>query len=107
MTTKVDGTNGVIQNYDYQVFTTGFTYTFSEYQVLLINPAGTLATGSVTMPLAPSDGMTVKITTTQTITALTINNNTGQSIVGAATTLAANASVSYIYRQANATWYPF
>ena len=67
---KLDGTNGLIQQYDYQVLTTGFSYTFAAgTQVLVINPAGTLATGTITMPAAPADGMTITFSSTQTITA--------------------------------------
>ncbi len=107
MPVKVDGTNGVLQAYDFQVFSTGFAYTFPAGTTSLIAaPAGTLATGTITMPLSPSDGMVVSIATTQEITALTINGNTGQSIGGTQTTLmAANSSVDFVYRQANATWY--
>jgi hypothetical protein len=50
--------------------------------------------------------MTTTITTTQQITALTINANTGQSIVGGgAIQLNANTSRQYLYRAANTTWY--
>jgi hypothetical protein len=107
MTIKVDGTNGVLQAYDYQVLTTGFSYTFAAgVQVLLAVPAGTLATGTVTMPSTPADGMNITITSTQEITALTVNANTGQSIVGGgAVSLAANGSRTFVYRLANTTWY--
>lgn len=108
MTLKVDGTNGVLQAYDYQVLTTGFSYTFAAgTQTLFMNPAGTLATGTVTMPASPADGMTITFSSSQEVTALTVAANTGQSIVaGGAVTLAKNASLSYTYRLANTTWYP-
>lgn len=107
MTLKVDGTNGVLQAYDYQVLTTGFNYTFAAgVQLLLAVPAGTLATGTVTMPASPVDGMNITITSTQQITALTVNANTGQSIVGGgATLLSAGGSQTFVYRLANTTWY--
>ena len=106
MTTKIDGTNGVLQAYDYQVLTTGFTYTFvAGTQVLVIVPAGTLATGTITMPPAPADGMTIRFSSSQIITALTVNANTGQNIVSAVTTLAAGGGAVYIYRLLNTTWY--
>lgn len=107
MTVKLDGTNGLLQNYDYQVPTTGFSYTFSTANVLLMNPAGTLATGTITTPASPVDGMTITIQTTKQITALTLTANTGQSISSGATSLGANASVSYIYRLASTTWFPY
>ena len=109
MTLKVDGTNGVLQAYDYQVLTTGFSYTFAAgTQTLVINPAGTLATGTITMPASPVDGMVITITSTQPITTLTVNANTGQSINnGGALGLAAGGSLSYVYRLTGTTWQPF
>jgi hypothetical protein len=105
---KLDGTNGLIQQYDYQVLTTGFSYTFaSGTQTLVANPAGTLATGTITMPAAPADGMVIWITTTQQIVALTVNGNTGQTVVSKVTSLAPNQAVAYLYRSSNTTWYPF
>jgi hypothetical protein len=106
MVAKVDGTNGLLQAYDYQVLTTGFTYTFAAgTQLLLAVPAGTLATGTVTMPASPADGMNITITSTQQITALTVNGNTGQSIVGGTTSVSAGGSQTFVYRLANTTWY--
>jgi len=107
MPTKIDGTNGVIQAYDFQALTTGFSYTFAAgTQTLVMNPAGTLATGTITMPAAPADGMTITITTTQQITALTIAGNSGQSIGGTQVALmAANSALSFVYRLTNTTWY--
>lgn len=107
MTTKIDGNSGVLQSYDFQVLTTGFSYTFaSGITTLIAAPAGTLATGTITMPGSPADGMVVTITTTQEITALTIAGNTGQSIGGSQVSLmAANSSLSFVYRQSNTTWY--
>ena len=107
MPTKIDGNNGVLQSYDFQVLTTGFSYTFATgITTLIAAPAGTLATGTITMPGSPADGMEITITTTQEITALTINGNTGQSIGGTQTTqMPANSALSFVYRQSNTTWY--
>jgi hypothetical protein len=107
MTISLNGTNGLIQAYDYQVLTTGFSYTFAAgTQVLVINPAGTLATGTITMPAAPSDGMTITVESTQQVTALTMSGN-GGTIVGAATQLIPNQPLSWVYRSTGTTWYPF
>jgi len=108
MTVKIDGTNGLLQAYDYQVLTTGFSYTFAAgTQVLVAVPAGTLATGTITMPSAPADGMVITIQSSQQITALTLNANTGQSLVGTAVQISPNAPLSWVYRLTNTTWYPF
>jgi len=107
MAVLLNGTNGLIQAYDYQTPTTGFSYTFvAGTQTLVMNPAGTLATGTITMPASPSDGMTITISTTQQITALTLSGNTGQTIVGGVNSLAATQAVSFIYRSANTSWFP-
>lgn len=84
---------------------TGFTLTFGNSQsYLALNPAGTLATGTVTLAPAPSDGAKECIFTTQTITSLTVSANTGQSINNAVTTLSANTGVCYLYSASNTTW---
>jgi hypothetical protein len=106
MTIAISGTNGLLQAYGYLVPTTGFAYTFAAgTQNLVMNPAGTLAAGTITMPATPADGMTIRFSTSQTITALVVAANTGQSIVSAVTTLAAGGGAVYIYRLSNPTWY--
>jgi hypothetical protein len=93
---------------DYQVLTTAFAYTFpANTQVLIINPAGALATGTITMPASPSNGMTITVESTQEVTALTLNGNTGQTVIGKPVQLIPNQPLSWIYRASNTTWYPF
>lgn len=89
---------------DYQVPLTGFNITPIAGKTLL-NPAGTLATGTITMPSSAFDGVMVKVSTTQTITSLTVSAATGQSINNAVTTLTAGGRLAYIYRAADKTWY--
>lgn len=107
MTLALSGTNGLLQNYDYQTPTTGFSYTFTAFNTLVMNPAGTLATGTITLPAAPVDGMVITFSSTQTITALTVSANTGKTINNAVTTLSAGQSASYVYRAASTAWFPF
>lgn len=100
--------HNVILNSDtsYQTPLTGFTITVSNTTgTLVLDPAGTLASGTITMPTSPTDKQIVRISSTQTITALTVSANTGQTIKGAVTTLAANGFASWIYRSTNTTWY--
>jgi len=107
MTAKIDGTNGLLQSYDYQVPVTGFTYTFAAgTQVLVMNPAGTLATGTITMPALPADGMTITFSSSQQITALTMAGN-GATVSNGITALAAGQAMAYIYRAASTTWFPY
>lgn len=90
---------------------TGFNYAIpapvSQNQWILIQPAGALATGTVTLPLntATPDGTEVTISTTQDITALTIAINGAAQIYGTITTLEAGAAVTFRYYQASNSWY--
>lgn len=70
---------------------------------LILEPTGA-ETGTITLPAAPSDGQIVQIFTTQTLT-LTLSVVSGQTIVGGVTTLAANASVAYIFDAATSAWH--
>jgi len=85
---------------------TGFNNTISNPTTYyIVEPAGTLATGTIKMPATPVDEQVVTITSTQIITALTHSPNTGQTLKGALTTIAANGNASWIYRTANTAWY--
>jgi hypothetical protein len=64
---------------------------------LVLNPAGTLATGTVTFPTNPIDGQRLTITSTQTQTAITLTAGTGDTINNAVTALVANTPVTYRY----------
>ena len=94
-------------SYSKQVPTTGFAVVIPDaVQRLLLDPAGTLATGTITMPAAPQDGQLCRISSTQDVTALTHSPNAGQTLKGALTSLAANMpGGEWIYVAANSTWY--
>jgi hypothetical protein len=108
MTAKIDGTNGVLQSYDYAApATSTYSYTFpAGAQTLILVPSGTLTSATITMPGAPADGMVITLSSSQQITALTLQGNAGQSISSAPTYLPAKGVVSYVYRLASTTWYP-
>lgn len=92
--------------YSYQAPSTGFTITLGNTTWhTIIDPAGTLATGAITMPAAPVDGQIVDIRFTQIVTALTINPNSGQSVKGSPTSTAVGAQYTAIYRATGTTWY--
>lgn len=90
---------------------TGFNVTVptpvSEQQWMILQPAGTLATGTITLPLNTGvpDGTQVLITSTQTITAFTLALNGASAIFGNVTTLTAGAAVCYRFYQATNSWY--
>ena len=69
----------------------------SEQQWMLLQPAGTLATGTITLPLNTGvpDGTTVLITSTQEISSLTIALNGATAIYGAVTALGAGCAAVY------------
>ena len=71
---------------------------------LIITPAGTIATGTIVMPAAPSDKQVVIVNTTQEITTLTLDGN-GNTIVGGLTTMLANAYFRLKYDTVNSIWY--
>lgn len=84
---------------------TGFSYTFGNTQSFIALTQGTpLTAGTITLAAAPSDGDNACLFTSSAITTLTLSANTGQTINNAVTTLAANASVCYLYSAANLTW---
>ena len=90
---------------------TGFNVTVptpvSEQQWMIIQPAGTLATGTITLPLNTGvpDGTQVLVTTTQIITSFTLALNGAAASFGAPTTLAANAFFTMRFYQATNSWY--
>jgi len=79
----------------------------SEAQWMLLQPAGTLASGTITLPLNTGvpDGTTVLITSTQEITSLTIALNGATALFGAVTTLAAGSATEIRYYQPTNSWY--
>lgn len=94
------------QSYTYNVPIAGFTLTIGAgVQQLILNPAGVLATGTITMPAAPADGFIVTISSTQVVTALTLNPNSGQTLATATTALAAATAVRYIYISSVTKWF--
>jgi hypothetical protein len=79
----------------------------SQQQWMLIQPAGTLATGTVTLPLNTQtpDGTEVLITTTQQITAFTLAPNGAAAAYGDPSTLAAEDFFRMRFVQATNSWY--
>ena len=78
--------------------TNGFSYTVPDQQLFTaLTPAGTLATGTVTLPRNVPQGSRVQVMSTQEITSLTVAVPAGYSLAGAtASTLAANATAAWI-----------
>lgn len=73
-----------------------------------LNPAGTLAAGTIVLPPTTVDGKLVTIYSTQTITGLTLSTSNGATFAPAAiTTLTANTNVGYVYSLSGNVWHRF
>ena len=79
----------------------------SNDQWMLLQPASSLATGTITLPLNTGvpDGTSVLITTTQEITSLTIALNGASAIYGGVTSLASGSATTLRFYQATNSWY--
>ncbi len=87
---------------------TGATVAMSAGEAFqIIDPAGTLAALTVTLPPSPVDGQIAGFSTSQELTALTLTAPGGATVAGAPTTLLLGGATRFIYRAANTTWYPY
>lgn len=79
----------------------------SEQQWVLLQPAGTLATGTLTLPLNTTtpDGTEVLVTTTQQITTFTLGVNGAAAAYGAPVTLSAEDFFRMRFYAATNSWY--
>lgn len=79
----------------------------SEQQWMLLQPASTLASGTITLPLNTGvpDGTQLLVTSTQEITILAISLNGAAAASGAPTTLAAGGFFTLRFYQATNSWY--
>lgn len=90
---------------------TGFSISIpspvAQDQWIILQPAGALASGTLTLPLNTStaDGTEVLITTTQTISALTVNANGASNVFGSPTALAGGAGVRLRFYASTNSWY--
>lgn len=87
----------------YSAPTTGSTVTVnsSGNVKLLLNPAGTLATLTVTFPSSPSDGDMVQVGCSQIVTALTMN---GGTIIGALGSFAVGGAGTWVFSATGSNW---
>jgi hypothetical protein len=97
-----------VSAYSYQTPLTGFTITIPNgVGSLILNPAGTLATGQITLPLPTVDGWIVRISSSQTITTLTVVTQAGYGLSNAPTTLSAGSPIGFqaVATAASPTWF--
>ena len=73
---------------------------------VILKPTGTLVSKAIKLPDNPANGLFITFLCTENITTVNWAIGAGASaIVGAPTTLAANAPVSFRYRGEDTTWY--
>ena len=85
---------------------TGFTYKFgnSDSQIVLTHSA-TIASGTVTLAAAPSDGAEECLYAQNQVTSLVVaKGDSAQTLNNAVTTIAALAKVCYLYTLSTNTW---
>jgi hypothetical protein len=96
------------KSYSYSTPTTGTTVALATgTETAVINPAGTLAALTVTLPACTSgyDGSIARYSSSQTITTLTLTATSG-SVSNAPTSLAAGSGHAMVCRGTNTTWFP-
>lgn len=90
-----------ILNRQYEAPAEGATVTvLPTTHVLMLNPAGPLASVTVVLPSPPVDGQDVVICTSQVVTSLTMNG----TIVGTLTSLALGGFSRFVYSTSGAKW---
>lgn len=79
----------------------------SEQLWVVVQPAGTLASGTITLPLNTQtpDGTEVLVTTTQQITAFTLAGNGASAVYGAPSALSAEDFFRVRFYLATNSWY--
>lgn len=102
---EFDG-DGFLKKFDIQIVDTGFVLSINNnIDILILEPAGTIATGTVNMSTQPGDEKVIGVSSTQAITSLELVPAVGQTIINPITALAAGGFAYYLYRANNSTWY--
>lgn len=83
---------------------TGFSVNAEANTHLILTPVAGYAAGTIVLPSSPADRDEFLCNCTQSVTTLTVSGN-GKSVVGAPTTLAANAFFRLKYDGVLSTWY--
>jgi hypothetical protein len=84
--------------------TTGNIILDNSKHTTVVNPAGTIAALTITMPDA-FDGTDIRISFTQAVTAITHTPKAGDTIIGALTTATAGSFAQFLYVSNTTTWY--
>ena len=85
---------------------TGSTITIpNAITTLILKHTATIATLTIVLPAAPSNGQIVHVCTRSTVTSLTLSANTGQTSYGAPSTITPTSQTAFIYEAATLSWY--
>jgi hypothetical protein len=82
--------------------TTGTSINLLKNGLTIINPAGTLAALTLTLPSSPAEGDAVRYTITQSVSSLSYS---GGTVVAAPTIITGRTEINHVYRGATASWY--
>ena len=74
-------------------------------EVVLVNPAGTIAAYTLTMPVNPYDGQTIRMAFDQIVTTLTMAASGLHTLKGGLTAATAKGFATWRFRTADTTWY--
>jgi hypothetical protein len=85
---------------------TGSTTISNSVSLFVGHATGTIASYTITMPATPVDGQWLTISTDQTITALTLSPNSGQTVIAAPTTIVQGSAIRYLWVATDSEWYP-
>jgi hypothetical protein len=72
---------------------------------VILTPVTTIAACTIKLPAIPTDGQTIWISTSHTVTSLTITDANGASVYGAPSTLTAVAPCQFVYSAAPNKWF--
>jgi hypothetical protein len=90
----------------YEAPLTGVSYQLpDDCTQLYIKPAGTIAAHTLVMPVTPTEGQELCVTSTQIVTALTMTAQGGTTLQGALTAFTANGFAKWKWNAADTTWY--
>lgn len=104
----VNVTNGIVYYPSASVVipTTGFSVNLTNaQQILVLDPVGTLGSGTITFPPNGYDGEFLQIVSQKPISSVTFTPSGSDTIRNAPTSLAAGVSVTFLYKVAAQVWY--
>ena len=102
------GHNGAIRDLSFskQIPSTGFSIAIPDKcSTVILDPAGSLVAGTLTMPATPGNGQILRVTSTQAVSTLTLSPHGAETIKNAPAAMVAGVGFGYIYVTANTTWY--